>query len=60
MAVTKSWAEPGARPSVLAIRTPKVRRWESVWLVAASFFVAGGLAMVFAAKALEFPEVEQS
>jgi cell division protein FtsI/penicillin-binding protein 2/cell division protein FtsW (lipid II flippase) len=59
LAVTKSWAAPGARPSVVAIRTPKVRRWEAVWLVAASFFVAGGLAMVFAAKALEFPEVEQ-
>ena len=59
MAVTKSWTAPGAHPSVVAIRTPRARRAEWVWLVASSFFVAAGLAMVFAAKTLDFGAVEQ-
>ena len=59
MAVTKSWAAPGARPAVVAIRAPRARRIEWLWLVAASFFVAIGLAIVFAAKTLDFPTVEQ-
>jgi hypothetical protein len=59
MAVTKSWTAPGARPSVVAIRTPRARRAEWVWLLASSFFVAAGLAMVFAAKTLDFAAVEQ-
>ena len=49
MAVTKSWAAPGARPAVVAIKTQRARRGEWLWLTAASFFVASGLAMVFAA-----------
>src|SRR5580704_12463379 len=59
MAVTKSWAAPGARPVVVAIRTPRVRRTEMLWLVAASVFVASGLAMVYAAKSQDFAAVEQ-
>ena len=59
MAVTKSWAAPGARPVVVAIKTPRVRRTEMLWLVAASFFVAAGLAMVFAAKSQDFAAIEQ-
>ena len=59
MAVTKSWAAPGSRPAVVAIKTKSRQRSEFVWLLAASFFVAGGLAMVFAARTLDFPEVEQ-
>src|SRR5580692_2634679 len=59
MAVTKSWATPGARPAVVAIRTPRTPRGEWVWLFASSFFVAAGLAMVFAAKMQDFAAVEQ-
>ncbi|HEX3743697.1 MAG TPA: FtsW/RodA/SpoVE family cell cycle protein [Bryobacteraceae bacterium] len=59
MAVTRSWAAPGARPAVVAIPPPRARRIEWYWLAAASFFVAGGLAMVYAARTLEFGAVEQ-
>lgn len=58
MAVTKSWAAPGARPAVVAIKTPVARRGEWLWLMAASLFVAAGLAMVFAAKTQDFAAVE--
>jgi cell division protein FtsI/penicillin-binding protein 2/cell division protein FtsW (lipid II flippase) len=59
MVVTKSWAAPGAHPAVVAIRTPRPRSTEWYWLFASSFFVAAGLAMVFAAKTQDFAAVEQ-
>ena len=59
MAVTKSWAAPGARPAVVAVKTPRAPRSEWLWLAAASFFVAAGLTMVFAAKSQDFAAVEQ-
>ncbi|HUI80982.1 MAG TPA: FtsW/RodA/SpoVE family cell cycle protein [Bryobacteraceae bacterium] len=50
MAVTKSWTTVGATPLVIA-RPPKRKpRGEILWLVSASFLVAAGLAMVYAAK----------
>jgi cell division protein FtsI/penicillin-binding protein 2/cell division protein FtsW (lipid II flippase) len=55
MAVTKSWDAT----AVVAIRSTRGSRWESLWLFAASLFVAAGLASVFAAKTLDFPAVEQ-
>ena len=59
MAVTKSWAAPGARPAIVAIDTPRARNTELLWLIFASLFVATGLAMVFAAKSQDFDIVEQ-
>ncbi len=55
MAVTRSWAAP----AVVAIRTNRSARGESLWLIAASLFVAAGLASAFGAKTLDFPAVEQ-
>src|SRR6266567_4499549 len=54
MAVTKSWTAPGMAPAVVATETDSRPRGELVWLVGASFFVAAGLAMVFAAKTTSF------
>ena len=59
MAVTRSWTAPGARPAVIAISAARPNRLEWVWLVAASLFVAGALAMVFGAKAQDFADVDR-
>ena len=59
MAVTRSWTAPGARPAVVAIEARRAPRGEWIWMIAASLFVAAGLAMVFGAKTQDFPAVEQ-
>ena len=59
MAVTRSWAAPGSRPAVVAISTPPAARGEWLWLMAASIFVAAGLAMVFDARTQDFAAVER-
>ena len=59
MAVTRSWTAPGSRPAVVAIKTPRAPRSEWLWLMAASLFVAAGLAMVFAAKSQDFAAVDR-
>jgi cell division protein FtsI/penicillin-binding protein 2 len=59
MAVTRSWAAPGSRPAVVAVDTPRAPRSEWLWLMAASVFVAAGLAMVFDARTQDFAAVEQ-
>jgi cell division protein FtsI/penicillin-binding protein 2/cell division protein FtsW (lipid II flippase) len=59
MGVTKSWTVPGSLPAVVAIETPRARRGEWLWMIAASLFVAAGLAMVFSAKSQDFAAVER-
>ena len=54
MAVTKSWTAPGSSPVLVAIPKPAARRAAWVWMAGASFFVAAGLAMVYAAKVARF------
>jgi cell division protein FtsI/penicillin-binding protein 2/cell division protein FtsW (lipid II flippase) len=44
---------------VVAIKTPRAPRSEWLWLMAASLFVAAGLAMVFAAKSQDFAAVDR-
>ncbi|HLK63600.1 MAG TPA: FtsW/RodA/SpoVE family cell cycle protein [Bryobacteraceae bacterium] len=58
MAVTRSWAEEVTPLAVAAPRGP-VPRGGTVWLIFASLFVAGGLALVYAAKAQTFAANQQ-
>lgn len=58
MAVTRSWA--GAAPAMISVREPPAAPgvgW--IWLFAASLFVAGGLASVYAAKSLQMQDAER-
>jgi cell division protein FtsI/penicillin-binding protein 2/cell division protein FtsW (lipid II flippase) len=58
MAVTRSWA--GAAPALISVREPgpaPSSQW--LWLMAASLFVAGGLASVYAAKSIEMEGAER-
>jgi cell division protein FtsI/penicillin-binding protein 2/cell division protein FtsW (lipid II flippase) len=50
MAVTKSWTAAGTAPAVMAAEAAPRPRSELKWLLGASFLIAAGLAMVFAAK----------
>jgi len=54
MAVTRSWAEAGSKPAVVAVEAPPRPQRELVWLAAASLLVALGLAQVYAAKSIGF------
>lgn len=56
MAITKSWT---TTPAVIASAKSAATRSELVWLLAASFFIAGGLAMVYAAKLPGFAAADQ-
>ncbi len=50
MAVTKSWTAKGATPFTLEVKKTARVRGKLGWLIAASLFVAAGLASVYAAK----------
>ena len=58
MAVTRSWTAPGAAPKVVSIEKLRPARGEILWLTAASLFVAGGLAMVYAARTANLAPAE--
>ena len=56
MAVTRSWAGSGTRPMIVSIGQPGGgHRSIFLWLAMASLLIAGGLAMVYAAKSQAFP-----
>ncbi|MBZ5618204.1 MAG: FtsW/RodA/SpoVE family cell cycle protein [Acidobacteriia bacterium] len=59
MAVTRSWTAAGATPAAVAVAKAPVPGGEMVWLLAASLFVAAGLAMVYAAKVQSFTGAAQ-
>jgi cell division protein FtsI/penicillin-binding protein 2/cell division protein FtsW (lipid II flippase) len=58
VAVTRSWTAAGAKPFAVAHGKSPRRRWDWLWLLAASLLVACGLGMVFAAKARSFTGAE--
>ncbi|HTX33578.1 MAG TPA: FtsW/RodA/SpoVE family cell cycle protein [Bryobacteraceae bacterium] len=60
MAVTRSWSGSGTRPMLVSIGgTAKAPPSRIGWLLAASLLIAGGLAMVYAAKSQAFPAAAQ-
>jgi len=54
VAITKSWTSVGATPVIIAVDRAAKPRVGVVWLIAASLFVAAGLASVYAAKTQGF------